>query len=288
MTMRTKHAARPGFTLIELLTVIAIIAILAALIFPVFGQVREQTRQTSCMSQMHSLWVALKQYHEDNNRYPSALLGFVESGNGNFYTPSDTTKTSIDQLVFKPLFKGQKYLNDKSLYVCPDSPHHDPLEIALAYYPNNIGAGLKGQAVLWDEYLQHYANKDNDPYFQANNLGRPVYFYAYDSYDVGPALSLDNNGNVVKPSPTAPLELHYSVDWTGVTGRNDRTPAGKLASNQLKYNDAAPPDSTVVTWCTYHAIVNGSSNVPVIFLSGRVKTVPVKEFVKRGPLGFTN
>lgn len=65
--------SRKGFTLIELLVVIAIIAILAAILFPVFGSVRKKVRETQCMAQMHDIYVALKLYKEDNNKYPSTL-----------------------------------------------------------------------------------------------------------------------------------------------------------------------------------------------------------------------
>ena len=56
---------RRGFTLIELLVVIAIIAILAAILFPVFAQAREKARQTSCVSNIRQLGVALSIYRQD-------------------------------------------------------------------------------------------------------------------------------------------------------------------------------------------------------------------------------
>jgi len=57
--------SRNGFTLIELLVVIAIIAILAAILFPVFARAREKARQTSCLSNLKQLSLAILMYAED-------------------------------------------------------------------------------------------------------------------------------------------------------------------------------------------------------------------------------
>ncbi len=56
---------RRGFTLIELLVVIAIIAILAAILFPVFARAREKARQTSCLSNVKELMLAVHMYAQD-------------------------------------------------------------------------------------------------------------------------------------------------------------------------------------------------------------------------------
>jgi len=58
------HCKR-GFTLIELLVVIAIIAILAAILFPVFARAREKARQTSCLSNVKELQLAILMYVGD-------------------------------------------------------------------------------------------------------------------------------------------------------------------------------------------------------------------------------
>ncbi len=57
--------SKRGFTLIELLVVIAIIAILAAILFPVFARAREKARQTSCLSNLKQIGLAILMYAQD-------------------------------------------------------------------------------------------------------------------------------------------------------------------------------------------------------------------------------
>ena len=58
---------RAAFTLIELLVVIALVAVLTGLLLPVLGQARSRADQTTALSQMHQIAVALAAYPADNN-----------------------------------------------------------------------------------------------------------------------------------------------------------------------------------------------------------------------------
>ena len=67
---------RRGFTLIELLVVIAIIAILAAILFPVFARAREKARQSSCLSNVKQINLAVNMYVQDyDETMPLAIAG---------------------------------------------------------------------------------------------------------------------------------------------------------------------------------------------------------------------
>jgi prepilin-type N-terminal cleavage/methylation domain-containing protein/prepilin-type processing-associated H-X9-DG protein len=96
---RSRHA----FTLIELLVVIAIIAILAAILFPVFAQAREKARQTSCLSNLKQIGIALTMYQSDyDSMYPPSQLG------------TGTNIVSWPSMI-------QPYIKNEQVFVCPST-----------------------------------------------------------------------------------------------------------------------------------------------------------------------
>ncbi|MFQ6097060.1 MAG: DUF1559 domain-containing protein [Armatimonadota bacterium] len=102
--------SKDGFTLIELLVVIAIIAILAAILFPVFARAREKARQTSCLSNVRQLAMAVHMYVSDYEAYP--LHSHKEQGNPGWRW----------MLMLLP------YVRNEAIYRCPSS-HPGPVDL---------------------------------------------------------------------------------------------------------------------------------------------------------------
>jgi len=242
---------RSGFTLIELLTVIAIIALLAAIIFPVFAQVRNQARKTECITNLHRLSVALKQYKLDEGKYPSSLAPLVLLYNSQPLPLND------------PLTQGQLYpelIKAYQEFHCPLSPELN-LSDAIPANPMNPFVPML-LAPQGDPFVKAYASQFPD--------GLPRY-YAYDSYD----------GETIMVGGTPVYDLHYSR-WRQLT----LNPGGE-DPRQLKFRN--PPDNTVVTWCSYHrayttdaqgnqVVAPGSMDL-VLFLDGHVEPRDSKQVI---------
>src|SRR5579871_5003730 len=172
----SRHIAR-AFTLIELLTVIAIIAILAAILFPIFGTVREQTRQSSSLSKMHSIYVGARLFYEDEGRFPPSLYGYAEvplqtpkptgpfarpatvNDTPNSITPMDkaTGSYSTGNGIVRGYLFGEQ-VKDYVTFLNDDNIGHTKFQATYVYWPLILTGGTVSNGIVSGAQLVKWIN----------------------------------------------------------------------------------------------------------------------------------
>lgn len=77
--MYNRLMRRHGFTLVELLIVISVLAILASVVVVSYGPWRTRTAQTEVQNDLKHAAVAMENYKNFNDGYPSVAAGIPDS-----------------------------------------------------------------------------------------------------------------------------------------------------------------------------------------------------------------
>jgi prepilin-type N-terminal cleavage/methylation domain-containing protein/prepilin-type processing-associated H-X9-DG protein len=144
---------RRTFTLIELLVVIAIIAILIALLLPAVQQAREAARRTQCKNNLKQIGLALHNYHDTFNAFPSGWIGVEDGmptahegingiGWGAMILPYLDQSNLYNQFnanvaIEDPLNDAFR-LNTLEVFRCPSDPQPDRFEIEEEGSPGTV------------------------------------------------------------------------------------------------------------------------------------------------------
>lgn len=209
---RDRRSVAAGFTLIEILIVVAIIAILSALLFPAFKSARERGHQTTCMSNLHQIGLAVQMYRNDEKRYPASLayllgvdvpLSVPAVGATNL--PAATTNFD----------GGTGYLKTNDVLLCPDDDLDD--EPRSSY--GDISAAP-----------QNGPDDTVDPSYYSRRLWN---YWGYKA------------DGTAYPAVTAPASSALLVD-PGAPFDARRNPINYSLSNRYA------PAMTVITHCVFH------------------------------------
>jgi prepilin-type N-terminal cleavage/methylation domain-containing protein/prepilin-type processing-associated H-X9-DG protein len=209
---------RGGFTLIELLVVIAIIGVLIALLLPAVQAAREAARRAQCTNNMKQLGLAMANYHDSNNCYPSSKIfqaGVLPCTDTNYGNGCQNTPWFTLMLPFfeqQPLYNALNFAvgmegpmtpngpiayfinatvptTKIGLFQCP-SDNQQTLNLQAVLGPV-LGSGVPALTITKGNYVVNWGNTDygqgvHDSYFSPGlHLASP---FGLNASGTGPSL----------------------------------------------------------------------------------------------------
>ena len=260
-----------GFTLIELLVVIAIIAILAAILFPVFAQVREKARATSCVSNEKQLGLAFTQYAQDNDeQFPPANYPLVDQPQIGGVYQNGSWDFLVDPYVkggITPI-QGSNGTARKSVFFCPDFNGLAPTGVTSAQFSSPATtAGLPFKSYVVNlNYLGSLAptTPSTDPFFKPSATLAQIHAPA------NVVLLAEGRGNVLYTTgndtasdlDTTQFPIENYHDWGNYVSSRNRHSGGSnylLFDGHVKFFHAPAQNYT-----------NSANTVPTVSTTGVV------------------
>ncbi|GAB4468988.1 MAG: hypothetical protein OHK0029_41510 [Armatimonadaceae bacterium] len=161
--------AKIGFTLVELLTVIGIIALLAAILLPVFVQARRKAHQSSCLSNLPQIGLAVKLYGQDYDEF--------------FPWGCDITDRQADTWVGSPLFATAvtmpflptglaTYTRNQEVWRCPGDKGY---AIAELWEGERLDIQLVAHPTAFEKFTMSYHYNTALPLYKQTLSGVEVY-----------------------------------------------------------------------------------------------------------------
>ena len=268
------NASRRAFTLIELLVVIAIIAILTAILLPVFATVRENSRQSTSISNLKDIQQKMEQFKLDNHKYPDVLFGYAYPGTSMKGGLAAAQAAGTAAVYFPGLYPA--YIKDVEEFTDPNNivNSSDTGKITPTPLLTNLIAPCNAAN---DNILRQDGASvcGSGSYGPGSVVPTQRYFYLADAYDSSPQVTGANT--VLQTSIVRYQIAREGTACTGTTplGCDTTVTSDDLYKHQLRWQ--TPPAETFVTCTTYH--VKNADKVLVLFESGAVKKITGEDFV---------
>lgn len=167
-----------GFTLVEIIVVLAIILIIVGILTPTFRSAQEKANQGTCLSKLHQIAVAVKQYRIDEGAFPASLIDI-----------SDYMSLSV---------LGGKATGGKSQLLCPD----DSNTRDHAFTDNNL------------PYSSYYDTSTTDLVWNYWGYQPTGFAYATDTPDFYTAMT---SAGITNPKHYTRLANPFAPDYTIIT-----------------------------------------------------------------------
>jgi prepilin-type N-terminal cleavage/methylation domain-containing protein/prepilin-type processing-associated H-X9-DG protein len=255
-------ARRNGFTLIELLVVIAIIGILAAILFPVFVQVREKARQTSCMSNAKQIGLADLQYSQDNDEamvpdWIGPVIPWLGFGGNQRWT----------DLLYP-------YVRTTNVFNCPDDKNVITNPFGSAAYQYSSG-GPAGSATAIASFYDPGSFGINNVYWNEPSSGHAP------SYAAVPGAKIVTLADLQHPSTT----IHF-CDYLSYSGAEGGNPTPEIAwANQAAADAAYATISSFTPPLFFDLQFRHNGGATVEYCDGHVKFCRPADVVQKTTTG---